>query len=394
MKGLSKTEIVCAIIFFVTALICGIWFLLYSYFAVPEITLLGDSEVVVKLNGNYEEKGATATLDNQDVTDSIRIESKLDTSKVGDYVIEYSVTNSKGMQKKSVSRLVKVRDDIKPKLKLKGGSTYTVQFGTTYKDPGYVASDNYDGDISDKVKINGEVNTNELGIYKLYYTIIDSSENTATKIRTVEVVDTTAPKLTLNGKKKVIVRLGKTYEERGCTAYDNHDGDISDKIKISGKINYDVAGVYKLTYSVKDSFGNKSSITRVVQIGTQSDIDSQNYILISIADQTLSFYKRGQLQFSSDVVTGNRGVTDTPRGSFRIQGKAQNIYLTGPDYRSFVNYWMPIAGEIGMHDASWRSTFGGSIYRGNGSHGCINLPHWAAESLYYNAPVGILVRVI
>ena len=173
MKGLSKTEIVCAIIFFVSALICGIWFLLYSYFAVPEITLLGDAEVVVNLNGNYDEKGATATLDNKDVTDSIEIDSKLDTSKVGDYVIKYSITNSKGMQKKSVSRLVKVRDDVKPELRLKGGSPYTIQFGTIYKDPGYVASDNYDGDISDKVKINGEVNTNQLGIYRLYYTVID-----------------------------------------------------------------------------------------------------------------------------------------------------------------------------------------------------------------------------
>ena len=55
---------------------------------------------------------------------------------------------------------------------------------------------------------------------------------------------------------------------------------------------------------------------------------------------------------------------------------------------------MPIAGEIGMHDASWRSSFGGTIYQGNGSHGCINMPGWAAQSLYYNAPIGTLVRVV
>ncbi len=394
MKGISRTELVCAIIFFVSALLCGVWFLLYSYFAVPEITLIGDNEVVVKLNGNYEEKGATATLDNEDVSDSIKIDSKLDTTKVGDYVIKYTITNSKGMQKKTVSRLVKVRDDKKPQIKLKGKSLYEVQFGTTYNEPGYTALDNYDGDISDKVKITGEVNTNEFGLYKLYYTVTDSSENSVTKIRTVKIVDTTAPKITLTGKKKVIVKLGADYKEKGYTAYDNHDGDITNKVKVSGKIKKDIAGVYELTYTVTDSFGNKSFATRKVQMGTQSDIDSQNYIIISINSQTLQFYKRGQLQLSTNVVTGNRGVTDTPRGSFRIQGKAQNIYLTGPDYRSFVNYWMPIAGEIGMHDASWRSSFGGSIYQGNGSHGCINMPGWAAQSLYYNAPIGILVRVV
>ena len=208
MKGISKTEFVCAIIFFVSALLCGIWFLLYSYFAVPEITLIGDNEVVVKLNGNYEEKGATATLDNEDVSDSIEINSKLDTTKVGDYTIKYTITNSKGMQKRTVSRLVKVRDDVKPQIKLKGKALYEVQFGTEYKEPGYIASDNYDGDISDKVKITGEVKTNEFGLYKLYYTVTDSSENSVTRIRTVKIVDTTAPKITLTGKKKVIVKLG------------------------------------------------------------------------------------------------------------------------------------------------------------------------------------------
>ena len=394
MKGISKTEFVCAIIFFVSALLCGIWFLLYSYFAVPEITLIGDNEVVVKLNGNYEEKGATATLDNEDVSDSIEINSKLDTTKVGDYTIKYTITNSKGMQKRTVSRLVKVRDDVKPQIKLKGKALYEVQFGTEYKEPGYIASDNYDGDISDKVKITGEVKTNEFGLYKLYYTVTDSSENSVTRIRTVKIVDTTAPKITLTGKKKVIVKLGSEYNEKGYTAYDNHDGDITDKVKVSGKIKKDVAGVYELTYTVTDSFGNKSSVTRKVQMGTQSDIDNQNYVIISISSQTLQFYRHGKLQLSTNVVTGNRGVTDTPRGTFRIQGKAQNIYLTGPDYKSFVNYWMPIAGEIGMHDASWRSSFGGTIYQGNGSHGCINMPGWAAQSLYYNAPIGTLVRVV
>ena len=110
--------------------------------------------------------------------------------------------------------------------------------------------------------------------------------------------------------------------------------------------------------------------------------------------ERLWFYQNGILQLSANVVTGTRGVNDTPRGSFRIQGKAQSIYLRGPDYESFVNYWMPIYGDIGMHDASWRSTFGGYIYQTSGSHGCINLPYYVAENLYYNAPIGMLVKII
>ena len=167
MKGFSKVELVCAIIFFVSALLCGIWFFLYSYFAVPEISLVGDSEVVVLLDTEYDEKGAKAFLNNEDISDSIKIESKLDTKKVGNYVITYSVTNTKGRQERSVTRTVKVRDNINPVLKLKGGSPYKVQFGSKYNDPGYTATDNYDGDISKKVKITGDVNTSKIGVYNL-----------------------------------------------------------------------------------------------------------------------------------------------------------------------------------------------------------------------------------
>ena len=65
---------------------------------------------------------------------------------------------------------------------------------------------------------------------------------------------------------------------------------------------------------------------------------------------------------------------DTSKGVFKIRGKSRNVYLIGPDYKSFVNYWMPIYGDVGLHDASWRWSFGGDIYTYNGSHGCVNLP--------------------
>ena len=113
----------------------------------------------------------TASLNNKDISDSIKIDSKLDTSKVGDYVITYSVTNIKGRQERSVTRTVKVRDDINPVLKLKGDSPYKVQFGSKYKDPGYIATDNYDGDITDRVEVQGIVDTKQLGVYKLYYIV-------------------------------------------------------------------------------------------------------------------------------------------------------------------------------------------------------------------------------
>ena len=52
------------------------------------------------------------------------------------------------------------------------------------------------------------------------------------------------------------------------------------------------------------------------------------------------------------------------------------------EYESHVDYWMPFNGGIGLHDASWRSKFGGTIYQTSGSHGCVNLPPASAATLY------------
>ena len=67
--------------------------------------------------------------------------------------------------------------------------------------------------------------------------------------------------------------------------------------------------------------------------------------------------------------------------------------LRGEDYATPVKYWMPFAGDVGMHDASWRSSFGGSIYKTGGSHGCINMPPSAAKTVYENINKGYAVLV-
>ena len=70
----------------------------------------------------------------------------------------------------------------------------------------------------------------------------------------------------------------------------------------------------------------------------------------------------------------------TPTGTFGITYKERDATLTGQNYSSDVKYWMPFYGNVGLHDASWRSSFGSDIYVTNGSHGCINLPPDAAGS--------------
>lgn len=114
-----------------------------------------------------------------------------------------------------------------------------------------------------------------------------------------------------------------------------------------------------------------------------------SYVEIDISRQHVWLYKNGECIVSTDCVTGNKGKHDTRKGYFFLSGKEKNRTLrgyndNGTPYASPVDFWMPFDGGIGLHDASWRGSFGGTIYMGNGSHGCVNLPRSAAQTIYEN----------
>ena len=116
-----------------------------------------------------------------------------------------------------------------------------------------------------------------------------------------------------------------------------------------------------------------------------ADDIGNTYIEIDYTKQHMWYYKDGSLVMESDLVSGNlarqNGSVD---GVYKIVYKQRDATLVGEGYSSPVNYFMPFAYNIGIHDAGWRSTFGGDIYKTSGSHGCINVPPAFAESLFKN----------
>lgn len=110
------------------------------------------------------------------------------------------------------------------------------------------------------------------------------------------------------------------------------------------------------------------------------------YVEVDLTNQKVYLYVNGELIQSSDCVTGNvsKGY-DTPPGIYPLTYKKSPDVLDGPGYSTPVTYWMPFNGGIGLHDATWRSSFGGNIYKTNGSHGCVNLPYDMAKTIYENA---------
>ena len=129
----------------------------------------------------------------------------------------------------------------------------------------------------------------------------------------------------------------------------------------------------------------------------QNDI-GEDFVEVSIAKQTVWVVIGGKVKVETPVVTGNVPRHNTPKGVFYIVYKDTNATLKGhnddgSEYESHVNYWMPFWLGYGLHDANWRGAFGGSIYIGNGSHGCVNCPPYIMPKIFKLCYTGMPVIV-
>ena len=156
----------------------------------------------------------------------------------------------------------------------------------------------------------------------------------------------------------------------------------------------------RLSYGWKtDREGEIAELTKLIKAGSkqereplyirkgvwkgQNDIGS-SYIEADLTHQHLYVYDKGVVVFETDFVSGDMNKPDcvSPAGIFGLTYKTLNATLRGADYVTPVTYWMPFYGNFGMHDATWRDSFGGEIYLTDGSHGCLNLPLDAAALIY------------
>ncbi|MBQ8306481.1 MAG: L,D-transpeptidase [Blautia sp.] len=145
--------------------------------------------------------------------------------------------------------------------------------------------------------------------------------------------------------------------------------------------------------SKTDSYGNPVYYAREGR-----DDLAGTYVEVNLSAQHLWYYKNGGLVVESDIVSGcvSKG-RQTQTGCFPLAYKESPSVLTGGNaangYSTKVQYWMPFYEGQGLHDATWRGSFGGSIYQNNGSHGCVNLPYWAAETIFNNIDAGVAIII-
>lgn len=148
------------------------------------------------------------------------------------------------------------------------------------------------------------------------------------------------------------------------------------------------------TAYLTEAFLNKADeihIPAYLQMAAKQGKDDigNTYVEVDMNTQMMYYYLNGSLQIETPIVTGNTSRRmGTPTGVNYVYAKQKNRVLRGPGYASHVNFWMPVKGNIGIHDASWRSSYGGAIYQTNGSHGCINTPYDAMAQMYDMVEIG------
>ena len=192
--------------------------------------------------------------------------------------------------------------------------------------------------------------------------------------------------------KKYVYKLASMYNTFGNT----RDFVTTSKttVKVSGG-NYGwIVDNYKEVKDLIETIKNVQSTTKepvYSQKAVSRDANDigNTYVEVNMTKQHLWFYKNGALVVEGDVVTGNASTnTLTPAGTYILNYKEKNATLKGEDYSSPVEFWMPFNGNIGIHDASWRTEFGKNIYMTNGSHGCVNSPYELASTIFANIVAG------
>lgn len=176
--------------------------------------------------------------------------------------------------------------------------------------------------------------------------------------------------------------------------FKTHDGrDIIVKSETFGNyIDYKEEGKYLLN-AIKNF---KSETDRYPILKQKEEVPfDKTYIELDKQNQKFYYYVDNELVLESDIVTGlPTKQRDTPTGIYFIINKAREANLVGETWDVDVDYWLGVTYTgVGFHDATWRNKFGGTVWKNNGSHGCINTPYDAMKKLYESVEVGTAVII-
>ena len=278
-----------------------------------EISLNGDPEIYLEYGQTYEEPGATAQFIGKDTTEdvSVAIQGQVDTSLLGSYVITYTAERNGLASTKS--RTIHIVDTQLPIITLTTDPYAFTIPGQPYKEEGFQAFDDYDGDITHLVQ-----STESDGI--VTYTVSDSSGNTCTILREIYYFDPGRPNLKLLGSDIYLLAQGDFFVDPGVIAFDKNDGDITNAVLVEGDINTAVPGRYTLEYVVSNSYCYIGSVQRTIIVLPMEHL----------VDKTKDTKKTAEPAPPDNFYIHPKDCM-IPEGGMPYQPTGKNIYLTFDD---------------------------------------------------------------
>ncbi len=260
----------------------------------PTLTLNGSSSMTIEQDINnpnlYIEAGAKAIDDRDgDISENISISGNVNSSIAGTYTISYEVSDAAG-NTSSANRTIEVKDTAAPVITLLGDNPLVVQKGDSYNEPGASAYDDIEGTVTlTSSNISGTVNSDSVGSYSLNYSYTDNGGNTGIASRTVNVIDTGAPTITLRGSSTVDHELGSPYIDAGASAIDDTGEVISADVPYTGSVDVNTLGTYVLSYNISDASNNAApTVTRSVQVTQASDATPPVIVLLGSTTVTIA----------------------------------------------------------------------------------------------------------
>lgn len=247
---------------------------------IPVITLTGAATINLEHGAAYVELGATWTDDIDGAGNVVDITDDIDNTTLGPYTVRYNYTDNSGKAAVEVTRTVNVVDTTPAVITIQGNNPQTVEAGTDFVDAGATWVDDVDG-TGNAVAVSN-VNTSAVGPYTVQYSYTDSSGNVSTEAtRNVNVVDTTAPVIVLQGLPTVVVEVNRIYDEEGAIWTDAVDG--TGFANTSTNLDLTTPGSYTVYYDYTDSSGNvATTVTRnVIVAKIQGSSDGGRHLALS-----------------------------------------------------------------------------------------------------------------
>ncbi|MCD8120241.1 MAG: polysaccharide deacetylase family protein [Lachnospiraceae bacterium] len=238
----------------------GISFCLNEYSI--QLSIPAEQTVTLEYGESYDDSDVTAWFsgtiwEKSGFEIDVQKSGQPDTDIIGEYSVTYTASY-KG-QTATAIRNICVVDTQAPIILLTSDPNHFTNPNDEYIEEGFIATDNYDGDLTGQVIREEKDGT-------VTYSVEDSSHNRTTVTRQIAYRDEVAPSLVLNGESEMTVEAGEEFAEPGYRATDDCDGDITADVCVNGDVNTAVPGTYQLTYHVQDSSGNEAESTRTVRV--------------------------------------------------------------------------------------------------------------------------------